>query len=286
MDSTQRYMMSGGNARMAGDDFWRYVGPHEIAHQWWGHTVGWKSYRDQWMSEGFAEFSASLFAQMTRGNDKFKEFWDEQRRRLVESRPATHDRKPYTVGAVTQGYRLSNAKTGRTYQFLVYPKGAFILHMLRQMMFDSAQGGDKRFIEMMHDFIKTNYNQDVSTEDFKAAVERHMTKEMDINGNRRMDWFFDEWVYGTEIPTYKFEYQINGNFFTGRITQSKVSDKFSMRVPVYLDFGDGWVRLGAANMTGNKTVELPKLKLPQTPKKAALAAFDDVLALDIDNVKK
>jgi hypothetical protein len=285
MDSTQRYMAT-GSVQFAGDDFFRYVGPHEIAHQWWGHTVGWKSYRDQWMSEGFAEFSASLFAQMTRGTDKFVEFWNDQRDLIITARPATRDRKPYTVGPVTQGYRLNSGKTGGVARFSIYPKGAFILHMLREMMFDSRQGGDKRFMEMMQDFIKSNYNKDVSTEDFKAAVERHMTKDMDMDGNGRMDWFFDEWVYGTEIPTYKFEYQINGNSFTGRITQSGVSDKFSMRVPVYLDFGKGWVRLGSANITGNKTVELPNIPLPQAPKRAALAALDDVLALNIENVKK
>ncbi|MFL6229741.1 MAG: carboxypeptidase regulatory-like domain-containing protein [Pyrinomonadaceae bacterium] len=285
MDSTQRFMAT-GSAQFAGDDFWRYVGPHEIAHQWWGHTVGWKSYRDQWMSEGFAEFSASLFAQLTRGNDKFKEFWDDQRQLIIQARPQTHDRKPYTVGPVTQGYRLNSGKTGGVARFSIYPKGAFILHMLRQMMFDSHHGGDQRFMEMMQDFIKTNYNKDVSTEDFKAAVERHMTKEMDIEGNGRMDWFFDEWVYGTEIPTYRFEYEINGNNFTGRVTQSGVSDHFSMRVPVYLDFGKGWVRLGSANITGNHTVELPNIPLPQAPHKAAIAALDDVLALNVENVKK
>ncbi|MCA1816181.1 MAG: hypothetical protein LC746_07185, partial [Acidobacteria bacterium] len=286
MDETQRYMATGGNVRFATNEFFHYVAPHEIAHQWWGHTVGWKSYRDQWMSEGFAEFSASLFAQLTRGQDKFKDFWDEQRERILNARPATRDRKPYTVGAVTQGYRLSNAKTGAVYQFLVYPKGAFILHMIRQMMFDSRKGGDKRFMEMMQDFIKTNYNKDVSTEDFKRAVERHMSDEMNLGGDGRMDWFFNEWVYGTEMPSYRFEYALDGNTMTGRITQSGVSDGFRMRVPVYLDFGKGWVRLGAADITGNSTVTLPNIKLPEAPKKAALCAFDDVLALNVENVKK
>jgi hypothetical protein len=286
MDSTQRYMASGGNINAATNEFYRYVGPHEVAHQWWGHTVGWKSYRDQWMSEGFAQFSASLFAQVTRGNDKFVEFWEEQRERIVTSRPQTRDRKPYSVGAVTQGYRLNSGKTGAIFQFLAYPKGGYILHMLRQMMFDPREGGDKRFMAMMQDFIKSHFNQDVSTEDLKRTVEKHMIKEMDVAGNGRMDWFFDEWVYGMEIPSYRLEYQINGNSFSGRITQSGVSDGFAMRVPVYLDFGKGWVRLGAANILGNKTVEIANIPLPQAPKRAAVAAYNDVLALNIDNVKK
>ena len=42
--------------------YWKVVTPHEVAHQWWGHTVGFDSYRDQWMSEGFAEMSASTLS--------------------------------------------------------------------------------------------------------------------------------------------------------------------------------------------------------------------------------
>jgi hypothetical protein len=60
MDPTQRYLANGGNLRAATNNFFKYVAPHDIAHQWWGHLVGWKTYRDQWMSEGFAQFSASL----------------------------------------------------------------------------------------------------------------------------------------------------------------------------------------------------------------------------------
>lgn len=63
---------------------------------------------------------------------------------------------------------------------------------------------------MMQDFIKSHYNEDVSTEDFKKIVEKHMTKQMDLDENGRMDWFFNEWIYGTEMPSYRFEYQLSG----------------------------------------------------------------------------
>ncbi|HEX6183367.1 MAG TPA: carboxypeptidase regulatory-like domain-containing protein [Pyrinomonadaceae bacterium] len=284
MDPTQRWLSSGGNIRMATNNFFRYVGPHEVAHQWWGHIVGWKSYRDQWMSEGFAEFSTSLYAQTVDGPEKFIQFWEEQRTRIVEARPQTKGLKPYTVGPVTQGYRLISGKTGAAYQYLVYPKGAYILHMLRMMMFD-RKTGDQRFMAMMQDFIKTHYNKDVSTEDFKRAVEKHMTQEMNLDGNARMDWFFNEWVYGTEVPSYKLEYSVNGDTLTGRVTQSGVSDKFSMLVPIYIDFGKGWVRLGSATLRGNTTVELGQIKLPQAPKKLAVAALKDVLAVSVENQK-
>ena len=188
---------------------------------------------------------------------------------------------------MTQGYRLSNAKTRAAYQFLVYPKGAYILHMLRMMFYVHGEG-DKRFQEMMKDFVQTHFNRGVSTEDFKRAVEKHMTKEMDLDGNQRMDWFFNEWVYGTEMPSYKFEYQLDptGTTLSGRITQSGVSDNFKMMVPIYIDLGKGWVKVGAANITGNKTLELKDVRLSNTPvKRVAICVMNDVLALNIQNPK-
>ena len=114
-----------------------------------------------------------------------------------------------------------------------------------------------------------------------------MNREMDIDGNRRMDWFFNEWVYGTEMPTYRFEYQLgaDGTTLSGKITQSGVSDNFKMLVPVYLEMGKGWFRLGSATIIGNSSVELKNIKLPAAPKRAAICEFGDVLALNIQNSK-
>ncbi len=290
LDSTQRTQLMG--IRGGNDTFWRYVGPHEIAHQWWGHMVGWTSYHDQWMSEGFAEFSTSLYVQFVRRDiNKFIDFWEEQRQRIVEATPATKGIKPYTIGPVTQGFRLSNAKTRAAYQFLVYPKGAYILHMIRMLMYDNRGSGDTKFREMMTDFIKTHYNKDVSTEDFKRIVEKHITPQMDIDKNGRMDWFFNQWVYGTEIPAYKMDYSISQAgggkaIVNAKITQSGVSKNFGMVVPVYADFGKGWIRLGSALINGNTTVDLNNFPLPQVPKRLAVAALNDVLATSIENNKR
>jgi aminopeptidase N len=284
VDTTQRNQLIG--TRGGTDTFWRYVAPHEIAHQWWGHIIGWDSYHDQWMSEGFAEFSASLYVQFIRGNDKFVDFWEDLRRQIVEASPATKDRKPYTVGPVTQGYRLNNGKTGGVARFLIYPKGAYILHMLRMMMYAQNKGGDVRFQEMMKDFVKTHFNQPVSTEDFKAIVEKHMTPEMNVDNTGKMDWFFNQWVYGTQVPAYKLEYQLGSDgMLNGKITQSGVSDDFVMLVPIYIDTGKGWAKLGAARMVGNTSVDIKNVKLPMVPKRVAVCAMNDVLATSIENAK-
>ena len=276
LDSTIRTQLLGSGGT---NTFFQYVGPHEVAHQWWGHVIGWESYRDQWMSEGFAEFSASLWVERLKGPVKFAEFWEDHRKQIVQATRATEGKAPYTLGPVTQGFRLSSAKTGGAYRFLVYPKGAYILHMLRMLMFD-PKTGDVAFQAMMKDFIQANYNTDVSTEDFHQVVAKHMTPSMNLDGTGRMDWFFDQWIYGTDVPTYAFEYSLREEggktVIAGKITQSGVSDGFRMQVPVYLDFGKGWLRLGTVPMTGNSSKDFT-VPLPQKPKRATINAQSDVL---------
>ncbi|MDT5122937.1 MAG: hypothetical protein QOC96_2419 [Acidobacteriota bacterium] len=113
---------------------------------------------------------------------------------------------------------------------------------------------------------------------------------MDIDKNGRMDWFFNEWVYGTEVPAYQFDYSItpagDGKVMVNaKLTQSNVSKDFAMLVPVYADFGKGWVRLGSALMNGASSTNL-NLKLPEAPKRLAIAAMHDVLATSIESSKK
>jgi hypothetical protein len=67
---------------------------------------------------------------------------------------------------------------------------------------------DQAFIDMMRDFMKSHHDSNASTESFKAIVEKHMTKKMDLQQNGGLDWFFDEWVYGTQVPRYPFKYDV------------------------------------------------------------------------------
>ena len=157
--------------------------------------------------------------------------------------------------------------------------------MIRMMMYD-VNTGDLRFQEMMKDLIQTHFNQDISTEDFKLIVEKHMIKGMDVAKNGTMDWFFNEWVYGTEMPSYKFNYQISSDgTLNAKVTQSGVSANFAMPVPLYVDYGKGWVKLGAGTIVGNSSIEIKNAKLPSVPKRAAICAMNDVLALSIDSSK-
>jgi hypothetical protein len=118
-------------------------------------------------------------------------------------------------------------------------------------------------------------------------VEKHMTPDMDLDGNHRMDWFFNQYVYGTELPTYHFEGQVtpNGdaNTLHIRLTQSGVPPDFKMPVPLCLELIDGTVlRLGSIKITGSKTVDqtVPLPKLPGAVKRVVINYFYDVLSLE------
>jgi len=265
--------------------YWKVVTPHEVAHQWWGHTVGFASGRDQWMSEGFAELSASLYISLIEKNPKkFIEFWNDERELLLEK--DAEGFRAIDVGPLTMGYRASNSRTGYSVtRRLIYPKGAYVLHMVRMMMWD-RKTGDENFKETMRDFVKTYSGKAATTEDFKEMMEKHMTPEMDLDGNHRLDWFFDEYVYGTALPTYKltytFEKNAEGNIVFGfKVTQSGVDEKFKMIVPIYLELADGrTVNIGRARLIGNSSVEqkIPMNGLKDPPKRAVVNYNDDVLA--------
>jgi hypothetical protein len=268
------------------DMYWKMVTPHEVAHQWWGHTVGFRSYRDQWMSEGFADASASIFLQATRPKlDDFLNFWREERRMITEKNQFGF--RAIDVGPVTMGYRLDSPKAGfNITRELIYPKGAYILHMIRMMMWTPHEG-DARFKATMHDFVDSHRLQPVTTEDFKAAVERHMSPGMNLDNNGTMDWFFNEYVYGTDLPTYHFDGDATPNdkgvSLHIKLVQSGVPDNFKMLVPLYVEYTDGKIqRLGEVYMLGNKTLEqtmqLPKL--PGTIKKVSINRYYDVLCIE------
>lgn len=279
-DSTQRWMLFGSiNSKFTG--FVQEVTPHEVAHQWWGHAVSWASYHDQWLSEGFAEFSAGLFLQQAvDGNWRkdYIEFWNRLHDRILEKN--NFNIAPNDAGPLWMGLRLISPRTASAYQEVTYPKGAYVLQMLRSIMYDN-QDKDKAFIAMMHDFVESHRDHSASTESFKAVVEKHMTKGMNLQGNDRLDWFFNEWVYGTQVPRYHFDYQTS-SAEGGKVklhmivTQSDVDDHFAMLVPVFADFGAGMIRIGQVGIAGNTTRNVDML-LPSQPKKVALNAYKDIL---------
>ncbi|HEX2223097.1 MAG TPA: M1 family aminopeptidase, partial [Thermoanaerobaculia bacterium] len=281
MTGTQRQAMGMHGMK----DFINQIGFHEFAHQWWGHLVGAATYRDQWLEEGFSEFSAALALQHTQGMGAYVAFWRDSRDTILGKYPGntmTHDK----AGPITQGWRLSSSRTPSAYQAMIYSKGGYVLHMLRMLMWDTkSQNPDERFIAMMKDFTATYGGKTATTADFQKVVERHMVETLNATGDGKMDWFFNQWVHGTEVPRYEStlkaekaggdEYRIHG-----QVSQKEVGKDFRAFVPLYLEFGKNELfQLGKVGMTGEATVPIDiKVKLPKAPKRVTVNALGEVLA--------
>jgi aminopeptidase N len=260
-------------------DFFR---AHEVSHQWWGHRVGWKSYHDQWMSEGFAQYSGNLYVHMRQNLKEYLIRIREDRRQLLQKdfRGRTYE----SLGPVWLGERLLNSsESPEAYWTVIYNKGGLILHMLRMMLFDpgNAQNPEHRFMAMMQEFTRSYDNKPASTEDFKSVAEKYMIPAMNIEGNGKLDWFFRQYVYGTGIPQYSFRYSAqpapDGKYkITATIAQSGVPDGWKDILPIYIHQGNnvallGWTR---ATQKENKV----EFTLPFNPTKISLNHYEDVLA--------
>jgi len=237
---------------------------HESSHQWWGARVGWKSYHDVWLSEGFADFSGILYVQYRKSLTEALSRW-----RMENEHLRNKDKKGHAIeslGPIWLGQRIASSETDRdSYENLVYSKGAIVLQMLRMMLFDTRNPNpDHRFMDMMQDYCKTFDNQPASTEDFKAIVEKHMLPPMSMDGKQTMDWFFDQYVYGTGIPHYVFSYAldppVNGKTKVMlTLKRTGVPDNWKDLIPIYAHSGDKVVRIAFLralhpNMTTEVTV--------------------------------
>ena len=137
----------------------------------------------------------------------------------------------------------------------------------------------------MHDFVKSYQNKSATTEDFKAVMECDMPQWMDVDHNNRLDWFFDAYVYGTEVPKYTMTstFEKKGEETTAHITltQSGVSNDFRMLVPIYIELADKRAfTLGFATIRGSQTIEktVNLGKLPGEPKRMVANYYYDLLS--------
>ncbi len=247
---------------------------HEVAHQWWGVGVGYETYHDQWLSEGFAEYCGLMYLQSIKGNDTFLDKLEEMRKEIFSVRKYIFGLSGEEAGPIIMGYRTSSSRTRGDFGLIIYKKGAFVLHMLRNLLLDLATMSDDLFFEMMRDFFATFQGRDATTRDFRRLTEKYMRMDM--------GWFFQQWVYGNELPTYKFEYETvnneNGHFDVHcTVRVENVSRDFIMYVPVEIEFEKDAKSYMRVVIEGDSTsFTIPDL--PRQPRKIRLNPFESVLA--------
>ena len=270
LDATTRHQLRLEDTAEA-REFYNIVAVHEMAHQWWGHTVGWKTYHDEWLSEGLAEFSASLYVRKVEPG-QVRSFWDLKRKWLLDKDRAGH--RPVDVGPLWLGLQLPSYSEGNLYRVLVYDKGAYVLEMLRALLEDpQLREPDQRFIDTMKDFTTTYASKNASTEDFRKIVEKHSSQPM--------DWFFNEWVYGRDVPHYDFHYNLadgegGKTILEYWLKQSEVSDQFVMRLPLFAYVNGQPHLMAVLGVQGSREVH-GKAALALHPEKVTLDEFHSIL---------
>ena len=195
------------------DGFPEFFLAHETAHQWWGQAVGWKNYHEQWISEGFAQYFAALYAEHAKKDGVFRQV-------IAQMARWTLDRSDQ--GPVYLGYRLGHIRNdGRVFRALVYNKGALTLHMLRRLI------GDEAFFRGLRRFYATWRFKKAGTEDVKAAFE--------LEANRDLDAYFDRWIYGSSLPRMRFSYTTEADAVVVRFEQ--IGERFEVPVTVTIKHG-------------------------------------------------
>jgi len=234
---------------------------HEVSHQWWGHTVRGKTYHDKWLDEGLAEYSGALYAQVyLKDNKKFFEMLEKWQKYILGKEKffdGGFESKGTIAGPLWLGNRLTSSKSF-DYDILVYLKGAYVIHMLRNMLMDFNTMNDDRFINLIKDYVQTYSGKEATTEDFKQIVDKHFSEDM--------SWFFNQWVYGIEIPTYIVSWDIeqteDGKYIVNlKVKQENVSESFKMVVPVVMNFGADKYSIVKVLIDKPYT----EVKLPKTP---------------------
>ncbi len=246
---------------------------HEVAHQWWGITVDIESYHDQWLAEGFAEYSGLWYTQLAlKNNDIFFDVLDDWKERIINNRKYFFG-SGQEAGPIWLGQRTHSSETKGDYQLIIYEKGAWVLHMLRNMLVDLQTMKEGRFEDMMRDYFATYSGKNASTNDFQKIVEKHF--------GQKMDWFFNQWIYDTHIPDYQFSYKTDkttdGKFRVKcRVLQSNVPPEFKMPIDVLIKFDNDQFARTRIELNGlNPEFDLPLM--PLEPKKIILNDLHSVL---------
>ena len=233
---------------------------HETAHQWWGGIVYSASYRDDWLMEALANYSALLYLEKRKGTHEVETLLDGYRATLLEK--SDNGQNTDATGPIVMGTRLESSLDPRAWHAITYGKGSWILQMLRQRM------GDERFFSMLAEVIHRFDRRRISTEDFRAVAAQFLPPKSD---DPKLESFFDQWVYGTGIPTLKFTYTLKGRApalkLVGKLTQSDVDDNFSVLAPIEIQLGRGqnitrWVR--SSDEPATFTVDLKQAPLKVT----------------------
>jgi aminopeptidase N len=188
---------------------------HELAHQWWGDLVTCSNFHHIWINEGFATYSEALYWGAKNGEDAY------------------HEHMASKVNSVNSSvYRPDTSSVNSIFSYsMVYQKGAWVLHMLRHVV------GDETFFGSLAAYREEFQFRTASTEDFQGVVEEVWGQDL--------EWFFDQWIYGIGIPSYRWWWsaaeadEFGNSQVTVHVDQVQGGALPTFKMPIDLSFSDG-----------------------------------------------
>jgi hypothetical protein len=219
---------------------------HEAAHQWWGDLITWSTYRDQWFSEGLANYCSLMMVQ-EKNPAWFREIMNGYRDDLLEKNK--DGVSPMDAGPVTLGGRLLSSHSPEGYEAISYGRGTWLFHMLRTMLLDataeepgrkvrSRVGPDEPFMRALRKLRQRYEGKSLSTREMFDVFAEDLPPALRYEGKMSLDWFLVGWVNGTALPrlelkTVKFTPKGSATVVSGTILQRNAPENLVTSVPVY-----------------------------------------------------
>jgi len=195
---------------------WQHVIIHEIAHQWFGNAVTESTWNDVWLSEGFATYYTLLFREHLYGHDDFKAGLHDSRRRVLSFYEDDYDFqlvRPYIEDL--------NDVSGA----MMYQKGAWVLHMLRETM----------GIDAYNKGIRTYYAEYINRNAETADLRRHLEEASGLD----LEQFFDQWVFQGGVPSIVISSRVDGETLHYTVRQVQPDYLFDLTVDIRVVLSDG-----------------------------------------------
>jgi hypothetical protein len=235
---------------------------HETAHQWWGDLVLWRSYRDQWIAEGLANYASLLMLEQS-NPAQFQQVLEKYRLDLLGANK--DGERLRDAGPVTLGQRLQSSHFPAGYEAISYERGTWLFHMLRCMLRDSgshesvsresvrrpasayrlrnnrpgvAADPEEPFFRALRKVRERYAGKNISTQEFLKVFEEELPRPLWYEKRPKLDWFLESWINGTAIPQLdardiRISEKNSVTTVTGVIVQKDAPDDLVTAVPVY-----------------------------------------------------
>jgi len=265
---------------------------HETAHQWWGDLVLWKTYRDQWIAEGLANY-ASLMILEQQKPAQFRQVLEKYRHDLLNVN--NDGERLRDAGPVTLGQRLESSHFPEGYNAISYERGTWLFHMLRMMLRDSEMAShsrkgranpradpDEPFFRALRKARERYAERSMSTEELVQVFEEDLPRPLWYENRRKLEWFLEGWIKGTAIPALearevRITEKAGATTVAGVIVQKDVPYDLVTAVPVYATTaGSELVFLGEVLADGPETAF--RLPAPSDMRKIVLDPKQTILS--------